>query len=246
MTRGSTYENRANLAPAFLDQIIRKYEGTRLGRQEIEAELLDDVPGALWTRGIIEAARAHTAPSLIRVVVAIDPAATSTAEADETGIIVAGKDEQGQGWVLADASGRYQPAEWAKTAIAAYRAHRADRIVAEVNHGGEMVEATLRVIDPNVAFAAVRASRDKVTRAEPVAALYEQGRVHHVGTLPQLEDQMCGFAPANHGNVVLRSAGSSPDRVDALVWALTDLLVTPMSNQGIFDLYRQLAQKARS
>src|SRR6516164_2547621 len=190
VTRGSTYENRANQPPAFLDQIIRKYEGTRLGRQEIEAELLDDVPGALWTRGIIEAARAHNAPSLIRVVVAIDPAATSTADADETGIIVAGKDGQGQGWVLADASGRYQPTEWARTAIAAYRSHRADRVVAEVNHGGEMVEATLRVIDPNVAFAAVRASRDKVTRAEPVAALYEQGRVHHVGTFPQLEDQM--------------------------------------------------------
>jgi len=246
VTRGSTYENRANLPPAFLDQIIRKYEGTRLGRQEIEAELLDDVPGALWTRGIIEAARAHNAPSLIRVVVAIDPAATSTADADETGIIVAGKDGQGQGWVLADASGRYQPTEWARTAIAAYRSHRADRVVAEVNHGGEMVEATLRVIDPNVAFAAVRASRDKVTRAEPVAALYEQGRVHHVGTLPQLEDQMCSFVPASHGNVALRSAGYSPDRVDALVWALTDLLVTPMSNQGIFDLYRQLAEKSRS
>ena len=121
VTRGSTYENRANLAPAFLDQIIRKYEGTRLGRQEIEAELLDDVPGALWTRGIIEAARATASPTLIRVVVAIDPAATSTADADETGIIVAGRDDQGRAWVLADASGRYQPTEWAKTAIAAYR-----------------------------------------------------------------------------------------------------------------------------
>jgi len=246
VTRGSTYENRANLAPPFLDQIIRKYEGTRLGRQELEAELLDDVPGALWTRSIIEAARALTAPSLIRVVVAIDPAATSTADADETGIIVAGKDGQGQGWVLADASGRYQPTEWAKTAIAAYRAHRADRVVAEVNHGGEMVEATLRAIDPNVSFAAVRASRGKVTRAEPVSALYEQGRVHHLGTFPQLEDQMCGFVPAGHGDVDRRSAGHSPDRVDALVWALTNLLLDPMSNQGIFDLYRQLAENRRS
>jgi len=246
VTRGSTYENRANLAPPFLDQIIRKYEGTRLGRQELEAELLDDVPGALWTRSIIEAARALTAPSLIRVVVAIDPAATSTADADETGIIVAGKDGQGQGWVLADASGRYQPTEWAKTAIAAYRAHRADRVVAEVNHGGEMVEATLRAIDPNVSFAAVRASRGKVTRAEPVSALYEQGRVHHLGTFPQLEDQMCGFVPAGHGDVERRSAGHSPDRVDALVWALTNLLLEPMSNQGIFHLYRQLAENRRS
>jgi phage terminase large subunit-like protein len=246
VTQGSTYENRANLAPAFLDQIIRKYEGTRLGRQEIEAELLDDVPGALWTRGMIEAARAQTAPPLIRVVVAIDPAATSTADADETGIIVAGRDSQGQGWVLADASGRYQPAEWAKTAVAAYRAHHADRVIAEVNHGGEMVEATLRVIDPNVPFEAVRASRGKVARAEPVAALYEQGRVRHVGVLPRLEDQMCGFVPAGHGDVDLRSVGHSPDRVDALVWALTDLLLEPMPDQGIFDLYRQLASKARS
>ena len=246
VTRGSTYENRANLAPAFLDQIIRKYEGTRLGRQELEAELLDDVPGALWTRGIIEAARAQAAPPLARVVVAIDPAATSTAEADETGIIVAGKDEQGQGWVLADMSGRYPPTEWAKTAIAAYRAHRADRVVAEVNHGGEMVEATLRAIDSNVPFSAVRASRGKVTRAEPVAALYEQGRVHHVGSFPQLEDQMCDFVPTGYDDVGLRSPRHSPDRVDALVWSLTNLLLEPMPNEGIFEYYRQLAAKARS
>src|SRR5215468_4719791 len=244
VTRGSTYENRANLAPAFLDQIIRKYEGTRLGRQEIEAELLDDVPGALWTRGLIETARATAPPALIRVVVAIDPAATSTVDADETGIIVAGKDDQERAWVLADASGRYPPTEWAKTAIAAYRADCADRIVAEVNHGGEMVEATLRVIDPNVPFAAVRASRGKVARAEPVAALYEQGRVRHAGAFPRLEDQMCGFVPAGDGDVDLRATGHSPDRVDALVWALTELLLEPMPDQGIYDFYHQLAQRS--
>ena len=243
VTRGSTYENRTNLAPAFLQQIIRKYEGTRLGRQELEAEILDDMPGALWTRGVIEASRASTAPTLIRVVVAIDPAATSSEDADETGIIVAGRDGQGQGWVLADASGRYPPAEWAKTAIAAYRAHRADRVVAEVNNGGEMVEATLRVIDPNVSFSAVRAARGKLTRAEPVAALYEQGRVHHLGVFPQLEDQMCGFVPADHGDFGSHLTGGSPDRVDALVWALTDLLLEPMSDQGIYDLYRQLGSE---
>jgi phage terminase large subunit-like protein len=241
VTRGSTYENRPNLAPAFLGQIVRKYEGTRLGRQELEAELLEDVPGALWNRGLIEATRARTAPALIRVVVAIDPAASSTDDADETGIIVAGKDGEGQGWLLADASGRYQPTEWAKTAISAYRAHSADRIVAEVNNGGEMVEATLRMIDPNAPFAAVRASRGKVTRAEPVAALYEQGRIHHLGVFPQLEDQMCAFTPDAHGNSRSRSAGYSPDRVDALVWALTDLLVTPMPGEGIFEVYRQLS-----
>src|SRR6266403_18093 len=182
------------------------------------------------------------APPLIRVVVAIDPAATSSEHADETGIIVAGMDGQGQGWVLADVSGRYPPAEWARTAIAAYRSHRADRGGAEVNNGGEMVEATLRVIDPNVSFAAVRAARGKLTRAEPVAALYEQGRVHHLGVFPQLEDQMCGFVPADHGDFGQRPMGCSPDRADALVWALTDLLIEPMSNQGIYDLYRQLVQ----
>lgn len=246
VTRGSTYENRTNLAPAFLEQIVAKYEGTRLGRQELEAELLEDAPGALWSRGIIEAARARTAPSLVRVVVAIDPAATSTEDADETGIVVAGKDEQGHGWVLADASGRYPPAAWAKTAIAAYRAHRADRIVAEVNNGGEMVEATLRAIDPNVPFAAVHASRGKAARAEPVAALYEQGRVHHLGVFPRLEDQMCSFLPASRGAWDAPAVASSPDRADALVWALTDLLIETMSNQGIFELYRQLNSRRLS
>ncbi len=198
MTRGTTYENRPNLAPDFLDQIVRKYEGTRLGRQEIEAEILDDIPGGLWTRGIIEAARVRSAPALARIVVAIDPAATSGEAADETGIIVAGKDAEGHGWVLADLSGRYRPTEWAKTAVAAYHAHHADRVVAEVNNGGEMVESTLRVIDPDLAFTAVRASRGKITRAEPVAALYEQGKVHHVGVFPQLEDQMCSLTRGGH------------------------------------------------
>lgn len=243
VSRGTTSENRANLAPEFLEQIVRKYQGTRLGRQELEAEILDDAPGALWSRGIIEAVRAHTPPAFARVVVAIDPAVTSGEAADETGIIVAGKDSGGHGWVLADASGRYQPTEWAKVAISAYGAHRADRIVAEVNNGGEMVEATLRMIDPNVSFGAVRASRGKVTRAEPVAALYEQGRVHHLGAFPLLEDQMCGFTRGAHGDFDIRSAGYSPDRVDALVWALTDLLVEPMPGEGIYEVYRRLSNQ---
>jgi len=238
VTQASTYENRANLAPAFFGQIISKYRGTRLGRQELEAELLEDVPGALWTRPMLEASRVRAVPPLIRVVVAIDPAVSSTERADETGIIVAGKDAAGQGWVLADASGRYQPAEWAKTAVSVYRAHKADRIVAEVNNGGDMVEATLRMIEPNISFAAVRASRGKVTRAEPVAALYEQGRVRHLGVFPGLEDQMCAFTADAHCSPSTRSAGYSPDRVDALVWALTDLLVEPMPGEGIYEMYR--------
>ncbi len=243
VTRGTTYQNRANLAPDFLDQIVRKYEGTRLGRQEIEAEILDELPGGLWSRGLIEAARVRSAPPLSRIVVAIDPAATCGEMADETGIIVAGRDSVGHGWVLSDLSGRYRPIEWANAAIAAYHTHHADRIVAEVNNGGEMVETTIRMIDPNVPFTSVRASRGKVTRAEPIAALYEQGKVHHLGAFPKLEDQMCTLTRRTESSVGGTGARYSPDRVDALVWALTELLVTPMSGQGIYDAYRQLSDQ---
>jgi phage terminase large subunit-like protein len=238
-TRGATAENRANLAPAFLDQIVKRYQGTRLGRQELDAELLDDMPGGLWQRGIIEATRTSTAPEFSRVVVAIDPAVSASEHADETGIIAAGRDSNGHGYVLADASGRYAPAEWARIAIAAYGARQADRIVAEINNGGDMVEATLRMIDPNVPFSAVRAARGKVARAEPVAALYEQGRIHHIGTFAQLEDQMCSFT----SDFDRTTAGYSPDRVDALVWAFTELLVEPRAGEGIFEAYRRLAEK---
>ncbi len=240
ITRGSTYDNRANLAAAFLQQIVKKYEGTRLGRQELNAEILDDVPGALWSRALIEESRwpLHKAvPDLIRIVVAIDPAASAGEESDETGIIVAGKDAEGHGYILADQSGRYMPTDWAKTAVDLYRKHKADRIVAEVNNGGDMVEATVRMIDINASYTAVRASRGKVIRAEPAAALYEQKRIHHIGAFPTLEDQMCAFA-SDFDRV---SAGFSPDRVDALVWALTDLLVEPMSGFGFYELMRQRA-----
>jgi predicted phage terminase large subunit-like protein len=235
ITRGSSFENAANLAPSFFSSIIRRYQGTRLGRQELNAELLEDVPGALWNHGIVEAARVSAVPELTRVVVAIDPAVTSGDDADETGIIVAGKDRNGDGYILSDLSGRYPPIEWARIAIPAYRTHNADRIVAEVNQGGDLVEQTIRTVDPNAAFTAVRASRGKVTRAEPISALYEQGRVHHLGVFPELEDQMCAFTPD-----VDRAAGS-PDRVDALVWALTELLTAPMRSFGIYELYRQMA-----
>jgi predicted phage terminase large subunit-like protein len=239
VTRGRSAENRANLAPAFLDRIVRRYEGTRLGRQELDAELLDDAPGALWSRATVEAARTDTAPELRRIVVAIDPAATSGADADETGIVVAGRDKAGIGYVLDDLSGRYAPAEWARTAIAAWRRHRADRIVAEINNGGEMVEATLRAVEPDVPFAAVRAARGKVARAEPVAALYEQGRVRHLGAFPHLEDQMCGFT----ADFDRAAAGYSPDRVDALVWALSALLLERIPGEAMFEVYRRLAAK---
>ena len=153
---------------------------------------------------------------------------------------MAGKDKNGHGYVLADISGRYLPAEWARLAISAYVTHRADRIVAEVNNGGDMVGATLRMVDPNVAFTAVRASRGKVVRAEPVAALYEQGRVHHIGAFPQLEDQMTNFT----SDIDRAAAGYSPDRVDALVWAFSELLVERMQSEGIYELYRQRAEAA--
>src|SRR6202048_2343797 len=197
-------------------------------------------PGAPWSHGSIEASRLRSAPEMTRVVVAIDPAVTSGDAADETGIVVAGKDKNGHGYVLADISGRYPPTEWARLAITAYRTHRADRIVAEVNNGGDMVGATLRMVDPNVAFTAVRASRGKVVRAEPVVALYQQGRVHHIGTFPQLEDQMTSFT----SDIDRAAAGYSPDRVDALVWAFSELLVEPMESEGIYEFYRQEAEAA--
>jgi phage terminase large subunit-like protein len=228
------------LAPGFFDQVIRKYEGTRLGRQELNAELLEDTPGALWSHGVIDAARQAAAPNLARIVVAIDPAASSGEDADETGIIVAGKDAAGHGYVLADGSGHYMPTDWAKLAIALYRQHKADRIVAEVNNGGDMVEATIRMVDPHVPYTAVRATRGKVVRAEPVAALYEQGRVHHVGAFAALEDQMCGFT-TDFDRV---KAGFSPDRVDALCWSMTDLLVEPMPGEAILEYYRLRAREA--
>ena len=153
---------------------------------------------------------------------------------------MAGKDKDGHGYVLADISGRYPPTEWARLAITAYATHGADRIVAEVNNGGDMVGATLRMIDPNVAFTAVRASRGKVVRAEPVAALYQQGRAHHIGAFPQLEDQMTSFT----SDIDRAAAGYSPDRVDALVWAFSELLVEPMKGEGIYELYRRGAEAA--
>ena len=218
VTRGSTYDNRANLAPSFLAQIIRRYEGTRLGRQELEGELLDDVLGALWTYSMIERDRVQEGPHELdwqRIVVGVDPAATNTEESSETGIIVAGIDIYGAGYVLEDCSLRGTPLEWARAAVDAYDRWGADRVVAEVNNGGLMVEQTLRTVRENLPVTQVRASRGKMTRAEPVAALYEQSRVHHVGGFPQLEDQMTSYD----------GTGESPDRMDALVWALTHLMI---------------------
>lgn len=216
VTRGRTADNAANLAPQFLEQIVGKYEGTRLGRQELEGELLDDVPGALWARAQLDALRVNAAPDLIRIVVAIDPAMTSGEKADETGIVAAGKGSDDHWYVLADRSCRESPDTWARRAIGLNSDLGGDRIIAETNNGGEMVEHTLRTIDPLIPYKAVHASRGKRVRAEPIAALYEQGKVHHLGSFPQLEDQMCNFVPDDFDG--------SPDRVDALVWAMTELM----------------------
>jgi phage terminase large subunit-like protein len=220
VTRGTTYENAEHLSPKFLRDVVRRYEGTRLGRQELYAELLTDAPGALWTRAVLERSRqrweqlGRQVPPLARVVVAIDPAVTAGEESAETGIIVAGTDERGDVWVLEDLSLRGTPHEWASAAVGAARAYRANSLVAEVNNGGDMVIATIHSLDPSAVVHRVVASRGKFTRAEPVAALYEQQRVHHVGYLADLEDQLCTWVPGD----------PSPDRLDALVWAITALV----------------------
>jgi predicted phage terminase large subunit-like protein len=216
VTRGSTYDNRANLPEAFIHRLEQKYNGTRIGRQEIEAMLLEQAEGALWSLSQIDDLRVQTIPVLSQVVVAIDPAVTSGEGADETGIVVAGKTADGKGYVLEDLSGKYTPSEWARKAISAYERHNANRIIGEVNNGGDLIERNLRVENASIPYRGVRASRGKYLRAEPVSALYEQGRVHHVGVFPDLEDQMTQWAPGDP---------HSPDRLDALVWAFTDLLV---------------------
>lgn len=220
VTGGSSYDNRANLSKAWFDNILKPYEGTRLGRQEINAELIDEVPGALWTIGLVDKYRRDDYPTLVRIIVAIDPEATSGEESAETGIICAGIDENGEGWVLSDDSLRSRPDGWGKAAVKRYHELQADRIVAENNNGGEMVEHVIRTVDENVSYSSVHASRGKLTRAEPIAALYEQGKVHHVGAFPELEDQMCSWVPGD----------KSPDRMDALVWALSELMLGASMN----------------
>lgn len=213
--RGSTYDNLANLAPTVAASILAKYEGTRLGRQELHGELLEEVEGALWTIALLDQHRVAEAPELTRIVVAIDPAVTSGENSDETGIVVVGKGIDGDAYVLADRTTRDTPAAWARRAIQAFRDYgEIGTIVGEKNQGGDLIEMTLRAVDPSVPYKGINARQGKRLRAEPIAALYEQGRVHHVGPLPQLEDQMTGWLP---------DSGYSPDRLDALVHGLAEL-----------------------
>jgi phage terminase large subunit-like protein len=234
VTTGSTYENRANLADAFFTEIIRKYEGTSLGQQELEGILLEEAEGALWRRAaMIDAYRVTEAPEahlITRICVAVDPAASSGGA--ETGIVVAALARSGHSYVLADRTVRGSPDTWATAAVRAYTEYQADALVAEKNQGGDMVAAVLGAAKGAPPVKLVHASRGKQTRAEPVARLYEQGRVHHVNGFPQLEAQMVSWVPGD----------DSPDRMDALVWCLTELMlgagdVEPLDD----DLARTLA-----
>jgi len=212
--RGSTFDNAKNLAASALTELKLRYENTRLGRQELYGEILDNVEGALWTREMIETARVDSAPPLVRVVVAIDPAVTSSATSDETGIVAAGIGNNGDYYILSDKSLRASPDAWARQAVMLYHEYKADKIIAETNNGGDMVIMLLKQVDASVPTKKVTATRGKQLRAEPISSLYEQGRVHHVGYFADLEVQMCEWTPLSN---------ESPDRLDALVWALTEL-----------------------
>ena len=242
-TRGTTMDNRGNLPASFITKILSKYDGTRLGRQELNAEILDDVPGALFIRDMFESTRIREAPELQRVVVAVDPSGTKGgAGNDDVGIVIAGLGIDGRGYILADWTCNLGPAGWGRRAVEAYRHFEADRIVAEINYGGAMVESTIRAIDANVSYSEVRASRGKVARAEPVAALFEQKRISFVGGMPELEDQLCGFTPSGY------IGPNSPDRADAMVWAITELMLDQVESAGFLDLIRKqnAARKAAS
>lgn len=229
ISRASSYANRPNLAESFFTEIAAIYEGTALGRQELLGELIEDRDGALWSWTMIEAARAEKPARFERIVIAVDPPVTATSKSDACGIVIAGLGPDGLGYVLADATvSGLSPAAWAGRVCGLFHTHEADRVVAEVNQGGDLVKEVLRTADPTVPVKGVRASRGKIIRAEPIAALYEQGRVRHCAKLEALEDQMTSFTGA--------SGEGSPDRLDALVWALTELMLTPRSTPTIRPL----------
>ena len=220
VSRMRTQDNKANLASGFFDRILATYSGTRLGRQELEGELIDDRPDALWQREILERYRLNASPDLIRVVVAVDPPVTGHEKSDACGLIAAGLGKDGRAYVLDDSTLRaVSPERWSRTAHSLYERYDADCVVIETNQGGDMAESVLRHSAPNLPIRQVKATRGKWLRAEPVAHLYERGLVSHVGNLPELEDELCDFGLDG------LSSGASPDRLDALVWALTDLML---------------------
>ena len=226
LTVGTTYENKSNLSPKFLEKIIKRYEGTRLGDQELLAKILEDIEGALWNMAMIEKNRVSMAPEMKRIVVAIDPAVTAKKSSNETGIIVCGLGVDNLGYVLEDISGRYTPNGWAKKAINAYYDWRADRIIGEVNNGGDMIENTLRGLDDSIPYKSVHATRGKIIRAEPIVAMYERDEIKHVGIHEGLETQMTTWN-ATEG-------GKSPDRVDGLVWGFTELKLEEIIDTNVW------------
>ena len=217
VVRGSTYDNSDNLPTTFINAINSMYEGTSIGQQEIYAALLDDTPGALWQRKMIDDHRVTVLPPLTSIVVGVDPSVSEEGSGAETGIVVVGKDAQGHGYVIADYTLRGSPDKWAKHAVHVFHVHGASKIIAEANNGGALVKSVLHTVDPNATVKLVHATKGKATRAEPVVARYEQGKVHHLNHMDELEDQMCTWVP--------NSGEDSPDRVDACVWALSELIL---------------------
>ena len=233
VTRGRMIDNRANLSAAYIAAMLRDHGGTRLGRQELHGEFVVDLEGALWTRDLLDRSRVAAAPAFGRTVIGVDPPASEGGKADACGIVVVRLGPDGRGYVVADRSVQGEtPAGWARAVAAAAGDFTADRIVAEVNNGGAMVVATLHAVDPEMPVRKVSASAGKVARAEPVAALYEQGRVAHAGNFAALEDELCGLLTGG----TYAGPGRSPDRADALVWALTELLLGPVHRPGIRSL----------
>lgn len=227
VVRGSTFENANNLAPSALAELQLKYEGTRLGRQELYGEIVDEVDGALWNRETLEEARVAEPAPLVRIVVGVDPAVTSSESSDETGIVVSGVSNDGHYYVLEDCTMKGSPDAWARVAVNAYHKWNADRIIGETNNGGDMIELLLRQVDPQVSYKKVTATRGKIVRAEPIASLSEQGRLHLVGSFPKLEDQMTNYTTASPG---------SPDALDAMVWSITELMDSQASIMGLAAL----------
>ena len=230
--RGSTFDNASNLAPSALARLKAKYEGTKIGRQELNAEILEEIEGALFQRSIIDANRRtlQEIPCLVRIVVAIDPSISSKEESDECGIVAVGLGSDGHGYLLDDVSGVMSPDAWAAKAVSLYHTRRADRIIAEANQGGDMCEAMIRQKDKNVSFGKVHASRGKYIRAEPISALYERGMIYHVGIFEKLETQMACFT----ADFDRARSGYSPDRLDAAVWGFTELFEGCMQNRLLF------------
>lgn len=223
-TVSSSYENYGNLSSRFIKRVLRKYEGTRLGRQEILAEILSDVPGALWTRKIIDETRVAALPhgvTIIKLVISVDPAVSATETADETGIVAVGLGSDRHGYILRDRSEVLTPRAWARRVVNMFDRMEADRVIGEINNGGDLVEVNLRTIDTEtrVPFKSVRASRGKAVRAQPVSSLFEQKRCHIVGVMPQMEDQLVAFTDEGY------IGGGSPDRAEAMIWGVSNLML---------------------